>query len=494
MKMNRLIKFTQTFAFLIFIAGSSFINKVNAQPMGDISMQTFYDDLEPYGQWVDDPDYGYVWVPEVDDPDFRPYYTRGHWVMSEYGNMWVSDYDWGWAPFHYGRWAFTDYYGWVWIPDVEWGPAWVSWRTGGDYYGWAPMGPGISIDIAIGGYSCPDFWWTFVPRRHFFSIGFSRYFWPYSRNYSIIHSTTIINNVYYRNNYRCVAGPWARDIGRYYGGRIQVYNIHHAGRAGRTVIRNNNINIYRPSVNRRGDNRPGRYVNRDTYRNNRQGQGYNNRNGRSGNNYGNNRGYNNRNNNTDRRRDNASVGSQDRRRQFESNRRVERQNNNGRNGNSQSDRRNDARNRNEGIYRRESADMRNNSGNRQRDFNIRNNNPRPNDRPNADRSRNDRPNANRPGNNRPSGNGSNGREFNQRSRTPERQYGNSGQQRNSNRREYTPPSNNRSRNEGRSNGGNMRPSRESQSQGSGNRASQGRSNNGNSGGGQEQRRSRGHGG
>jgi hypothetical protein len=38
----------------------------------------------------------------------------------------------------------TDY-GWVWVPgrdaDLEWGPAWVSWRTGGDYVGWAPLPP-----------------------------------------------------------------------------------------------------------------------------------------------------------------------------------------------------------------------------------------------------------------------------------------------------------------------------------------------------------------
>jgi len=44
--------------------------------------------------------------------------------MTDDGMTWVSDYNWGWAPFHYGRWDYNDSYGWFWIPDNEWGPAW----------------------------------------------------------------------------------------------------------------------------------------------------------------------------------------------------------------------------------------------------------------------------------------------------------------------------------------------------------------------------------
>ncbi len=69
-----------------------------------ISDQDFYDNLSPYGVWVYDPQYGDMWVPDVDG-NFRPYATRGHWVLTEYGNTWVSDYPWGWATFHYGRWC-----------------------------------------------------------------------------------------------------------------------------------------------------------------------------------------------------------------------------------------------------------------------------------------------------------------------------------------------------------------------------------------------------
>jgi len=86
------------------------IYKAKAQFSASISIQTFYSELSPYGQWVDDPQYGYIWVPDA-GPGFRPYYSRGHWVMTRYGAMWVSGYSWGWAPFHYGRWVYTSYYG-----------------------------------------------------------------------------------------------------------------------------------------------------------------------------------------------------------------------------------------------------------------------------------------------------------------------------------------------------------------------------------------------
>jgi len=101
--------------------------------------------LDPYGQWVDDPTYGTAWVPSGDvvGNDFVPYQTAGHWVYDD-DYTWVSDYSWGWAPFHYGRWVYAPGYGWEWIPGRTYAGAWVSWRYGwGDwaYLGWAPLGP-----------------------------------------------------------------------------------------------------------------------------------------------------------------------------------------------------------------------------------------------------------------------------------------------------------------------------------------------------------------
>lgn len=76
---------------ILFLAANT--EKASAQPGVSITFQTFYDELSPYGQWIDDPQYGYIWAPNV-DRGFRPYYTNGYWVMTEYGNTWVSNYNW----------------------------------------------------------------------------------------------------------------------------------------------------------------------------------------------------------------------------------------------------------------------------------------------------------------------------------------------------------------------------------------------------------------
>lgn len=219
---------------------------VKAQPGISVSFQMFYDQLSPYGQWIDDPEYGYVWIPDVGN-DFRPYYTNGRWALTEYGNTWISNYNWGWAPFHYGRWVYNNYYGWVWIPGNEWGPAWVSWRSGGGYYGWAPLGPGININISLGNYNAPYDWWTFIPCRYIYSNNYYNYWRGPRYNTTIIHQTTIINNHY---NNRYIYGPRRNDIERHTGGRVTVYQIRDDRSPGRSSMRRNEVSIYRPQVER----------------------------------------------------------------------------------------------------------------------------------------------------------------------------------------------------------------------------------------------------
>jgi hypothetical protein len=103
--------------------------------------------LEGHGTWVDDSTYGTVWVPAENEvgTDFQPYVTAGHWTYDDAQSwVWVSDYDWGWAPFHYGRWVYLPGHGWSWIPGRVYSGAWVVWRTGPvgyDYVGWAPAPP-----------------------------------------------------------------------------------------------------------------------------------------------------------------------------------------------------------------------------------------------------------------------------------------------------------------------------------------------------------------
>ena len=68
-------------------------------------------------------------------------------VYTDQGWAWVSDEPWGWATYHYGRWANIDGFGWIWVPGYRWAPAWVSWRYGGGYCGWAPLPPGTFIGV-----------------------------------------------------------------------------------------------------------------------------------------------------------------------------------------------------------------------------------------------------------------------------------------------------------------------------------------------------------
>lgn len=244
--------------------------EVKAEVPVGVSFQVFYDQLSPYGDWVEDARYGYIWLPYVDQ-NFHPYGTNGHWVMTEYGNTWVSNYSWGWAPFHYGRWLWDDYYGWAWVPGYEWAPAWVSWRNGGGYYGWAPLGPNVSISVNIG---IPSFHWVFVPHGRFTHRHVYRYYAPRRNVVNIYNHTTVINNTVIYNNHRYISGPNKHHIERYSRSRVPVYRVSSSRRPGRTNINKNVVNVYKPQVrtasgNSRYSAKPGKITSRQNARVNR---------------------------------------------------------------------------------------------------------------------------------------------------------------------------------------------------------------------------------
>jgi len=222
-------------------------NEAYAQPSA--SYQVFYDGLSPYGNWVNYPNYGYVWMPDV-DPGFSPYATAGHWVYTDDGWTWVSDYPWGWAPFHYGRWNYDDNYGWFWIPDNEWGPAWVSWRRSPGYYGWAPLGPGISMSVSFGrGYNESNDRWTFVNDRDITRSDLSNRYIDRSRNVTIINNSTVIVNVQKDNgrNSSYIAGPDRNDVQKVTHTTVKPIAIREGTSPGQHVS-NGALQIYRPQV------------------------------------------------------------------------------------------------------------------------------------------------------------------------------------------------------------------------------------------------------
>jgi hypothetical protein len=174
----------------------------------------FYNDLSPYGSWVQLEGYGWCWQPTtvVVNRAWRPYCDGGHWVYSDAGWCWQSDYSWGWAPFHYGRWYLHDRCGWVWFPDRVWAPAWVTWRVAGDNCGWAPLPPhayfdarsgyrynGVSVGINFDfGLHANHF--TFVALKDFshHDIGHRRL--PPAEVKNVYNHTTVINNYVINNN------------------------------------------------------------------------------------------------------------------------------------------------------------------------------------------------------------------------------------------------------------------------------------------------------
>lgn len=177
----------------------------------DSSVAVFYEDLAPYGQWIDAPVcgryFGRVWRPDprVAGPDFVPYHSHGEWVLTDQGWAFASDFEWGWATFHYGRWCHDRRYGWAWIPGTEWAPAWVDWRYGGGYVGWAPLPPpGVRLSERA---------WVFVDMPVFAGRRGHRYALPETRIIEARRVTRPVSRVVRYGDYAWSAGPPPEEMG-----------------------------------------------------------------------------------------------------------------------------------------------------------------------------------------------------------------------------------------------------------------------------------------
>jgi hypothetical protein len=122
---------------------------------------TGYEDLDEYGAWQSMPNYGSVWIPAGMPVGWAPYhYGRWAWV-DPWGWTWIDEAPWGFAPYHYGRWAYSRPVGWFWVPGPiaprpVYAPALVAFVGGprmGIEVGWFPLGPG---EIYRPGYRMSD--------------------------------------------------------------------------------------------------------------------------------------------------------------------------------------------------------------------------------------------------------------------------------------------------------------------------------------------------
>lgn len=243
-------------ALYIFSFGLSLKKAAAQQTAEALNFQVFYDALAPFGTWIHEEQYGYVWIPP--ETDFHPYYTNGYWEMTVYGNTWISLYPWGWAPFHYGRWTYDPFYGWIWIPGYQWAPAWVCWRHGRGYYGWAPLGPGFTIHLDFSSYDCPDNWWVFTPHQYVYGPRHSTH---YSRNKDRrrVRASAVIGHTATDAQTHSLypTGPSAEEIRNASGQVVTIKAIQDVRVADLSLPEGTDIRLYRPAIVR-DEKQPGR--------------------------------------------------------------------------------------------------------------------------------------------------------------------------------------------------------------------------------------------
>jgi hypothetical protein len=196
-----------------------------------VDLRIFHEPLSSHGWWFESPEYGFVWQPSVAVYEsWRPY-TMGRWVCSDRGWLWVSEEPFGWAVYHYGRWARCRGRGWVWVPGTEWAPAWVCWRSGGQHVGWAPLppetihwsgqvyGPDVEARFAIG-----SDWFVFIKNRNF-CRPVKPHCLPWSRHRDYWKGTVGISRIHWQDNKVICGGPRYEDVRTWSGGRPPFYRV-----------------------------------------------------------------------------------------------------------------------------------------------------------------------------------------------------------------------------------------------------------------------------
>jgi len=187
---------------LLLLVLAAFLAVVFPRQSGaNVSFSFFYDNLSPYGEWVEADGYGYCWRPGGIDDAWSPY-TDGYWAYTDAGWTWVSYEDFGDITYHYGRWVRIEGYGWIWKPDYEWAPAWVSWRYSDDYVGWAPLPPEARWDSGVGfsvwvdrDYDIGPGYYSFCETRNFGAPLLRNVLLGRSHNVTYISKTVNITNI-----------------------------------------------------------------------------------------------------------------------------------------------------------------------------------------------------------------------------------------------------------------------------------------------------------
>ena len=203
-----------------------------------VSFDYFYSDLSPHGSWMASASYGRVWQPREYAEGWNPYYD-GHWVYTDLGWTWVSEYEWGAVPYHYGTWVVDADYGWVWVPGTVWAPSWVVFRNGPDYIGWAPVSPRFTLGVSMRFDAPQGDAFVFVSSRDFLSPRIRPSIVVDNRRTTIINNTQIVNNITIENNVVVNRGIDVTTVERASGRQVRAVPIEQVSRVapGRHVDR-----------------------------------------------------------------------------------------------------------------------------------------------------------------------------------------------------------------------------------------------------------------
>ncbi len=225
---------------------------------GAFGVSYFYDDLAPYGTWIEYSRYGWCWVPYDTYPNWRPYHDGG-WIYTEFGWTWVTDEPWGWATYHYGRWIFDPFHGWIWVPGAVWAPAWVAWHAGDEWVGWAPLPPtagwSVSIGLRFGDVGrIPPTHWCFVQPRYLVETNVCSRIAPVARNVTLLGHTRDATRFSVREGRPINQGIDAAVVERASGRsvrRLEVVDLD-PGRRGRGHrVRGGRVEFFRPTIRER---------------------------------------------------------------------------------------------------------------------------------------------------------------------------------------------------------------------------------------------------
>jgi Family of unknown function (DUF6600) len=233
----------------------------NIQEMRANSFNLFYERLQPEGHWLEDSNYGYVWQPNVaeQDENWRPY-TDGHWAYTDRGWTWLSNEDFGWATYHYGRWARVRDTGWVWVPGATWAPAWVSWRQTDQYgyVGWAPLPPECVPASSENVEAWVDNYYDIGPAAYVFlrAVDLARSSYrgtilPSPQSLTIIAQTRNVTNITCHNNVVNAFGPQYQQMAQLTNYRLGRYQINYQQQTQsnanfKTVIAGNQLQVISP--------------------------------------------------------------------------------------------------------------------------------------------------------------------------------------------------------------------------------------------------------